>query len=44
MFTPPADSIIFETAYWRVHHNTDARLQGYLIIGTLEQGGFEFSN
>ncbi|YCM47018.1 hypothetical protein V2O64_24560 (plasmid) [Verrucomicrobiaceae bacterium 227] len=44
MFTPRENSIILETDHWRIHHNTDARLEGYLMIGSLEGNAFEFAD
>ncbi len=43
MFTPLPESIILETKHWRITHNRDARLEGYLMLGTLEEA-YEFSD
>lgn len=44
MFKPRPESILLETEYWRVTHNVQARLEGYLMIGTLESGAVEFQD
>src|SRR5574343_781820 len=32
-FVPPDDSVIYETAHWRVNHRCDTPYPGYLMIG-----------
>lgn len=42
MFTPPTKSLLLQTDHWRVHHNRHARVEGYLMMGTLDANGFDF--
>ncbi len=42
MFVPPAESVVHETKFWRLHHNKDARLEGYLMLGSTEGGVYDF--